>query len=342
MNKSIIPIFIPHVGCPHDCSFCNQKRIAGERREVSGKELSETIDTYLSTITNDKASIEVAFYGGSFTGLPLDNQRELLMPAYRAKEAGKIDDIRLSTRPDYINDKVLSEIYKLGVSTIELGVQSTNDEVLIKNLRGHSSQDVEMAVNLIKAYNIQLGLQMMIGLLGDTPETIAETVKDFIKWRPNFVRIYPTIVIKDTHLEELYNLGIYKPMDLEEVISIGKDALLAFNTANIPVIRMGLQSTEEITYGVGIVAGPYHPAYRELVETEIFRDKIQREFDKEDIKNSQEIVIYCNKRDPSKVAGYKKSNKDYFTHKYKLKSLKIKITDQLMEGELVVKNDSDN
>lgn len=334
MNRYIIPIFIPHVGCPHDCSFCNQKRIAGTTKEVTEEEVSAIIKSYLSTLPQNNVIREIAFYGGSFTGLPLQQQKQLLRPATIAKDNGLINEIRVSTRPDYINGDILENLKNMGITTIELGVQSTNDNVLRVNLRGHTRGDVEAAVNAIKAFDIQLGLQMMLGLPGDSATTFMETVRDFINWQPDFVRIYPTIVIKDTHLADLYNSGEYIPMDLDEAVALGKEALEAFTRAAIPVIRMGLQSTDEITYGVGIVAGPYHPAYRELVESEIFRDKIQMEIDKLSQVSFKEIVVYCNKRDASKVAGYRKSNKEFFIEKYKLRAFKIKAADDIVEGNL--------
>ncbi|SCY84834.1 elongator complex protein 3 [Alkaliphilus peptidifermentans] len=334
-KKYIIPIFIPHRGCPHDCSFCNQKRIAGDITEITGVDVGALIEKYLEIYPEDMDK-EVAFYGGSFTGIPLDKQTELLEPAWQAKKKGYIKDIRLSTRPDYINKSILQQLGAYGVSIIELGVQSTNDHVLMLNQRGHTKDDVDKAVLDIKAAGYQLGLQMMLGLAGDTHESINRTVEDFIQWKPDFVRVYPTIVIKDTLLEELYKSGDYIPFSLVECVAIAKEVLKKFQNAEIPVIRMGLQSTEEITYGKSVVAGPYHPAFREMVETEIYRDKIQAIIESKGQTDFQNLIIYCNQKDSSKVAGYKQSNKSYFIEKYHLKCFKVKSSTEGKKGHLVV------
>ncbi|WP_034327409.1 elongator complex protein 3 [Alkaliphilus transvaalensis] len=340
MNRKnyIIPIFIPHKGCPHDCIFCNQKRIAGNIVETTGEDVKEVISNYLRTLPKGNHHREIAFYGGSFTGLPLEKQEELLVPAFDYVKKGVIDGIRLSTRPDYITRNILSFLSDYGVTTIELGVQSTNDEVLHLSQRGHTKKDVDEAVGLIKEYNIKLGLQMMIGLPGDEKKVILKTVADFITYKPDFVRIYPTIVIKDTMLEKLYRTGEYTPFTIEECVELSKYALLSFQENNIPVIRLGLQSTEEITYGKGIVAGPYHPAFREMVETEIFRGKIESELIllKSRQENLQNITIYCHQRDASKVAGYKQSNRKYFIDQYALKHLNIRISSDIEEGTVKV------
>ena len=176
----IIPIFIPHKGCPHDCVFCNQKRIAGNIQETTSKDVENTIVDYLKTLPKGEHHREVAFYGGSFTGLPLERQAELLLPAFEYIKSGEIQGIRLSTRPDYISDEILTFLKNHGVTTSELGVQSTDEEVLVLSNRGHHKHHVDQAVELIKNAGLTLGLQMMVGLPGDTKERIQQTVKDFI------------------------------------------------------------------------------------------------------------------------------------------------------------------
>lgn len=321
--RAIIPIFIPHKGCPHDCSFCNQRKIAGEEADVTIDRVVKTIDQQLQNLKNTSRSKEIAFYGGSFTGLPIKQQAQLLKIAYEKKKQGLIDKIRISTRPDYIDDEILNFLQEYGVSIIELGVQSTDDQVLKLNNRGHSKEDVFRASCLIRARQIELGLQMMVGLYGDTEEMLLNTARDIISCKADFVRIYPTIVIQNTLLEKLYLNNIYKPISLYEAVYLCKKLVLKFNEHNIPIIRLGLQATEEISMGKGIVAGPYHPAFREMVETEIYKDLIENKLENIFETKASILKIYCNPKDCSKVAGYGQSNKSYFKNKYDFKDVKV-------------------
>lgn len=320
-KRYIIPIFIPHEGCPHDCSFCNQKKITGIT--ANQENVENTIEKYLKLYPKSAEIIEIAFYGGSFTGLPIEKQIQLLRPAYNMKKSGYISDIRLSTRPDYISKDILNLLKQYGVSIIELGLQSTDDNVLFLNGRGHTRKDIFDAVYNIREYPFKIGLQMMIGLFADNIKTINRTVEDILLLKPDFVRIYPTIVIKDTHLETLYKKGVYKPYTLERAVSICKELLLVFKKNDIPVIRLGLQATDDINYGKALVAGPYHPAFREIVETEIYRDLIEEEIKKYEIIGLKELIIYCHPRLSSKAAGFRKSNKNYFMKKYNFSRVKI-------------------
>ena len=334
MTNKIIPIFIPHIGCPHDCSFCNQKRIAGEITDVTANDVSEIIRHYLNTMIANNSHREVAYFGGSFTGLSMEKQRELLSPALRAKNAGLIQDIRISTRPDYISEELLQNIRIHGVTIIELGVQSTDPNVLIKNQRGHSVEDVFRAVDLIKKFEFKLGLQMMVGLLEDTVTSVMKTTGDLIDLKPDFVRVYPAIVIKDTYLERLYYEGRYQPFSLQQAVDICVDILNSFNKANIPIIRMGLQSTDEIAFGKSIVAGPYHPAFRELVEAENYRRIIDQELEACQIPIGKTLSISCNERECSKVSGVKQSNKEFFKRKYCLFRINIKPLKEIEKGKV--------
>ena len=336
MTNKIIPIFIPHIGCPHDCSFCNQKRIAGEITDVTGSDVSEMIRHYLNSMLVSDCKIEVAFFGGSFTGLSTDRQVELLTPALKAKEEGLIHDIRISTRPDYISEEILAILEKYGVSIIELGVQSTDSSVLRLNQRGHSLEDVYRAIELIRRKSFKLGLQMMVGLLGDKETTVLKTTSDLISLRPDFVRVYPAIVIKDTYLEQLYLEGRFEPFSLERAVNLCVDVLNQFKEAEIPIIRMGLQSTEEITVGKSIVAGPYHPAFRELVEAENYRRIIDSELQTREITAGESLQITCNARECSKIAGIRQSNKLFFIEKYKLAGISIKPSQEVDRGKVLV------
>ncbi|AKL95507.1 radical SAM domain-containing protein [Clostridium aceticum] len=332
----IIPIFIPHQGCPHDCSFCNQKRIAGEIDEVTQKDVDQLIHHYLQLFPKDAVNKEVAFYGGSFTGIPIKNQLQLLKPAFEMKRLGRIHGIRVSTRPDYIDEERLDLLKRYGVCTIELGVQSTDDRVLDLNHRGHKREDVFYAAGLIKKYEFKLGLQMMVGLLGDDRDSIQKTAKDILSLKPDFVRIYPTIVIKDTHLETLYRQGKYAPFSFEETVVICKDLLLQFEENHIPVIRLGLQSTEDLADGKAIVAGPYHPAFREIVEGEIYKEIIEKKLKTVERDTGTSLIIYCHSSIVSKVAGFKQSNKKYLINKYGLSKVIIKHCLDMPKGEVKV------
>lgn len=320
MRKYNLPIFIPHRGCPHDCVFCNQRKITGVETEVTPNKVKELISQFLGTLDGDDASVEVAFFGGSFTGLDFDLQEEFLSVA--KSFFPKIDGIRLSTRPDYINDDVIKLLKKYGVTTVELGVQSTNDSVLALNNRGHSFDDVKKASKLIKDAQIELGHQIMLGMYGSSKEIDCRTVEDVIKLKPSCVRIYPVITLRGTHLEKLYNEGKYIPYTIELAAEQAKNAILKFRENEIEVIRVGLHSSDELENGDSVVAGPYHAAFGEITESLIYRDVIENEIN---ARGKEGFVFRCAKNDVSKAIGHKKMNKIYFKDKYgiELKVLSI-------------------
>lgn len=313
MRKCNIPIFIPHRGCPHDCAFCSQKKITGVDTEVTPKEVRQIIKNSLKTIDRKKSTVEVAFFGGSFTGLPLTVQEEFLKVVVDFMP--DISGIRLSTRPDYINDEILSLLKRYKCSTIELGVQSSNDQVLKLNDRGHNFQSVIEASEMIKKYNIELGHQMMLGMYGSNPQKDLKTVEDIIGIAPSCVRIYPVITLKGTKLEEYLKTGSYTPYSVDEAAQLAKKAILAFRAADIDVIRLGLHSSEELEDGETIVDGPYHPAFGEIVESLIFRDEIEKKLLNEG-ETDGKLVFECEKNQMSKAVGHKKMNKIYFKEKY--------------------------
>lgn len=272
MNRHrIIPIFIPHVGCPHDCIFCNQAKITGQLREeyekITGKSVRETIERYLETIDREETTVEVSFFGGTFTAINLKKQKELLCAAEKAKEEGLIDYIRLSTRPDYISLPIMNHLRRYGVDIIELGVQSMDDEVLELSKRGYEKSVVYHASKLIKDFGMILGHQLMIGLPGDTREKDFLSVRESIKMEPDLVRIYPALVIKDTEMEQDYLKGTYSPYTLDEAVEISALMMKQYEDHGIKVIRIGLQPTEEINDKADVIAGPFHPAIRELAES---------------------------------------------------------------------------
>ena len=221
-NYYIIPLFVPQEGCPHKCVFCNQDRITGSKESVTAKTVYDTVEEYLQTINNKDATIEISFFGGTFTGIREEKQRELLSVAKEYKDKGLIDKIRMSTRPDYINDYILSYLQEYSVDIIELGVQSLVGDVLIGAGRGHTIKQVEDASKLIKEYGFTLGHQIMPGLPRDNFEKDIETVKRSISMKPDICRIYPSLVIKDTPMSVMYNRGEYIPYTLDEAVSICK------------------------------------------------------------------------------------------------------------------------
>lgn len=300
-NYYIIPIFVPHEGCPHNCVFCNQDRITGVDDEVTAETVKSTIYDYLETIQNKDATIEVSFFGGTFTGIKEEKQIELLSVAKEFKEKELIDKIRLSTRPDYINDYILKYLKEYGVDIIELGVQSLHEEVLRKAGRGHSVKDVINASKLIKEYKFVLGHQIMPGLPGDTFEKDIHTTKESIKMNPDICRIYPSLVIKDTPMEKMYTSKEYIPYSLDEAVNISKIMYDMYRRNNINVIRIGLQPTESINEGKDIVAGPFHPSFRELVEGSLLVDIIL-----ENMQEENQGVVYINPKDLSKLYANKK------------------------------------
>ncbi|SKA92228.1 Radical SAM superfamily protein [Caloramator quimbayensis] len=324
MNKNyyIIPIFVPHLGCPHDCIFCNQKKITGITKTITKKDVEETIDKYLSTIDRENSFVELSFFGGSFTGIPMDYQNELLDAAKTALENGKIDDIRLSTRPDYINEYILKNLKTHGVGVIELGVQSMDDEVLNIAERGHTSLDVINSSRLIKEYGFKLGLQMMIGLPSDNLEKDIFTANEIIKIKPDFVRIYPALIIKNTKMEELFKKGCYKPLTIDEAVDISSKLYILFSKNDIPIIRLGLQATDEININKEVIAGPFHPAFRELVESLLFISIIDYIIQKYFI-DSLEITISINTKDISKLFADKKKYFNKLVRLYSTKKIKV-------------------
>ncbi len=318
-----MPIFIPHRGCPHDCSFCSQRKITGVDTDVSVDAVRGMISDFLTTVNRDESSVEVAFFGGSFTGLDLETQRGFLSAA--AEFSPHIDGIRLSTRPDYINEEILSLLTEYGVTTVELGVQSSNDEVLRLNNRGHSFDDVKRASRQIKEKGISLGHQMMLGMYGSSPILDMKTVEDIIAQKPDCVRIYPVVTLKGTALEQLYIQGKYTPCTVMEAAELAKRAVSLFRAECIEVIRMGLHSSEDLEAEGNIVAGPYHQAFGELVESLIYRDKIEKEILGQSMITG-EYEFRCKKSEVSKVIGHKRMNAEYFMEKYRVR-LRVKPED---------------
>ena len=283
-KEYIIPIFVPHLGCPNACVFCNQTKITGKQKQVTKEDVKQIIEEYLNSFKDKENKVEVAFFGGSFTAIDKNIQTELLEAAYEYVKEGKVESIRISTRPDAIDKDILKFLKKYKVKTIELGVQSSNNYILEKAKRGHTFEDVKKASRLIRFYGFTLGHQMMVGLPESTALDEVNTAKDLIKLKPKIVRIYPVLVIKDTELEEKYKNGEYEPLSIIQAVERCKEVANLFNSHKVKIIRIGLQNTDEITdpnnESSQVVAGPYHPAFRQLVEGGLWYDTIVNQIKK--------------------------------------------------------------
>lgn len=337
-KEYIIPIFVPHLGCPQDCTFCNQKKISGQTKMTTAKDVKETIQYYLNNFKHTDRYIEVAFFGGSFTGIDEKKQDELLAAANEFIKAKKVNSIRISTRPDYITKDILKRIKKYGVRTIELGVQSSNDYILSKSRRGHTFEDVKKASKLIRRYGFILGHQMMVGLPESTRKDEIQTAKDLIRLKPKIVRIYPVLVVKGTRLEQDYLDGEFVPLTVQQAVETSKDILNMFNEKKIQVIRIGLQNTNEITDPSNsesqVVAGPYHPAFRQLVESEVWYDKITEKIKtiNSKVKNVQ---LEVNPQDINNAVGHKKANIERINEIYEI-NLTIKPNESVKKSKIKV------
>ncbi len=337
MKHYNIPIFVPHRGCPFDCVFCNQRHITGVVSDITKEEIQEIIESHLKTIPKD-ANKEIAFFGGSFTGIDKTLREEYLNTAYRYIKSGDVSGIRISTRPDYIDIDILEQLKRYGVTAIELGVQSMEESVLLASNRGHSPEQVKRAAKLIKEFGgFSLGLQMMTGLPGDTPEYSIKTAEEIIALKPDCVRIYPTLVIEDTRLAYMYREGLYTPQTLDEAISLSAKLLRRFREENITVIRVALMTTEEISPGGKLVAGPYHISFRELVESVIYYEDISKALKG---RKKEDVIVLVNPKELSKALGNKRGN----IHKFKEElgiNVKIKADPLVEKGSFQIKGEKE-
>lgn len=275
----IIPIFLPQWGCPHRCIYCHQEKITQTRRpEMHRADFFSLVESGLNSARRTPGRrVELAFYGGTFTLLPAPLRKELLAWAADYLRQGRVEALRLSTRPDTLSEKVLLDLKAAGVETVELGVQSLNDQVLERSGRGHSAQDSFNAVQLLKKFSLRVGIQLMAGLPGDTTEGFNRTIREVRDLKPDLVRIYPTVVFPRTVLARWVENGHYTPLTLEEAVSLCRGAVDLLETAGIPVIRLGLQSHDRMSLGKDVLAGPYHPAFGDLVRGELFLMKVKQD-----------------------------------------------------------------
>ena len=310
-KQYIIPIFVPHLGCPNDCIFCNQKSISGQKKNITKEETKKIIEDYLKSIKEEDAQIEIAFFGGSFTAIEKEKQEELLQVAYEYVQSGQVESIRISTRPDCIDKETLKMLKKYKVKTIELGVQSANDYILKRANRGHTFEDVKKASKMIRWNGFKLGHQMMVGLPESTRIDEINTAKALVKLKPKMVRIYPVLVVKNTKLEKEYEEGNYQPLSVVQAVEVCKEIVRIFADKKIDIIRIGLQNTDEISDPTNknseVVAGPYHPAFRQLVESAMWYDAIVGKIKKLNAK-VKEVEVSVNPIDANNVIGHKKEN----------------------------------
>jgi histone acetyltransferase (RNA polymerase elongator complex component) len=308
-----IPIFIPELACPFQCVFCNQRKITGKQLIPTKDEIIKTIEDHLVSFKRKERTVELGFFGGSFTGIPMDQQEEYLMLVQPFIRSGEVKSIRLSTRPDYIDLTVLEMLRVYHVSTIELGAQSMDDEVLKASLRGHTSVQTEQAARLILSSGFKLGLQMMIGLPGDALEKSMTTARKIISLGAHSTRIYPSVVIRDTALHSWYEKGRYKPLSLDEAVRWTAQILPLFEQSGVKVLRVGLHPSEGISSGDDLIAGPFHPNFRELVLTEIWHGLL------EPLKmhsNRGKLEITVPKQEVNYAVGYQAKNRNELLNFY--------------------------
>ena len=332
----IIPVFLPHAGCPQRCVFCDQATITGENPSLPSTEsLRKQVNSFIAFKSKQRKDVQVAFYGGNFLGLGEKIVRMLLKEATAFVQAGKVDSIRFSTRPDTIDAVRLNWLKNYPVSTIELGVQSMDDGVLALSNRGHTTRDTEKAVGLLKENTYQIGLQLMLGLPGDDEDRAINSAEKAAALSPDFVRIYPTLVLKKSPLARLFRKGQYVPLSLEAAVSLTKKLYRIFESRTIPVIRMGLQASEDLDAGTDILSGPYHPAFGQLVYADLFLDKA-RLLLRNSENRSKDITFQVHPRSMSRLQGIRNRNLQTLKEELGLRSIAVATDDTLAENELKV------
>ncbi len=301
----IIPIFISHQGCPHRCLFCNQNSITGITVPNEGEmpPIEATIEEWLARSRRHQ-NVQVAFYGGSFTCLSHDRQNRMLAAVQPYLETGRVNGIRLSTRPDCVESDICTNLKEYGVVLVELGVQSLDDMVLQEASRGHSANDCRRAVSLLKESGLEVGVQLMPGLPGEDTRSFLRTVRDAVRLKPALVRLYPVLVIAHSGLAELYAKGEYRPLSLNKAIALTGKAKEIFDNAGIRVIRMGLQPSESLERE--LMAGPYHPAFGELVRSRAWFTRVRRLL--ASFAEEKRVEIHICERDISAFVGPRKMN----------------------------------
>ena len=314
----IVPLFIPHMGCPHRCIFCNQHAITGQSHQaLSPDRIQAEVTCFLRYAKKQPAFTQISFFGGNFLGLGKATIRSLLETANAFVQSGRVDSIRFSTRPDTVEPATLDLLAGFPVSTVELGVQSMRDRILDIADRGHRAADTVSAVNLLKARGYQVGLQMMVGLPGDDNAGAMETARRIVALQPDFVRIYPTLVLKGSPLSQWHHTGRYRPMALEPCIELVKQLYLYFKSSRIAVVRMGLQASDGLHAGECLIAGPYHPAFGHLVLADIVQDAISSALNRM-APTPDRLTVQAHPKMVSRVQGLNKANIHHIQQTYGL------------------------
>ena len=331
-RESIIPVFVPHLGCPHTCVFCNQRRISGQQKPAAADTVTNAIETAAAFLpTGGKR--QLAFYGGSFTAINAVEQEALLTAAQSCRERGLIDAIRLSTRPDAIDDAVLDRLERYHVETVELGAQSMDDGVLRLSERGHTAADVERASGLLRKRGFRLILQMMTGLPGSNPEKDIATAERLIALKPDGVRIYPTVIVRATDLYDQWQAGTYREHTVADAVAVCAEIVPRFEAAGIPVIRLGLNPTEELS-GVAAAGGAYHPALGELVRSRIFLNRARQQLT--GVEPGSRVTLTVGRGKRSQMTGQHRQNLAALREEFDLRELKIEENDALTGENLRV------
>lgn len=315
-----IPIFIPHVGCPNDCVFCNQRKISGHTHFDRKSVRSELLAAF-ETVRRD-IPVQIAYFGGSFTGIDRGDMLYLLDLANEFIDAGRCDSIRISTRPDYIDREILDILKRYRVGTVELGVQSMDDRVLLASRRGHTAEDTERAFSLIREYGFELVGQMMTGLPASTREAEIMTAEKICEMGADGARIYPTVVFCDTALHDMAQCGEYTPFTTEDSVERTAAALAVFLEREIPVIRVGLQASDILTAGDGVFGGGYHPAVGEMAYARCHRNAVERALFCEETEGKM-LILRVFPSDISAFIGQKGENRRYLTEKFALRGVKV-------------------
>ena len=326
-KRVIIPVFIPNLGCGHECVFCDQRLISGELKPVSADDVRKAYSDRISP-----AGAELAFYGGSFTALPTRMQIELLEAAQQFLGLNPDNSIRVSTRPDCVDDAAVERLISFGVSTVELGAQSMCDDVLATAGRGHTSDDTVRASGIIKRAGLSLVLQMMTGLPGDTRDKSVYTARRLIDLNPDGVRIYPTVIIRGTRLYDMWRGGQYREHTVREAVVLCAEVCALFQNAGVPVIRLGLNPSDTLSAG-DAAAGAYHPAFGELVYSQMYYNKADSLL--EGVMPGSGAILTVADGCVSKMAGQRRVNIRGLVEKHSLRSLKI-VESDIDPGEIMI------
>ena len=336
LRPFIVPVFIPHAGCPHQCAFCNQNVITQQHQpKPSIPEIESAIEHFLQYRQPHHAQPEISFYGGNFLGLDTELIQKLLLLAQDFVDKTQAQSIRFSTRPDTITADKLDQLKYFSVRTIELGIQSMDDNVLRHARRGHTVDDVLWAVRLLKQYGYTIGAQIMIGLPYQDAVSALDTARQVAALHPDFVRIYPTVVLKDSQLETWYRKKKYEPLTLDAAVDQTKNIYAIFHHKKIPVIRMGLQASKDLHVSNALVAGPYHPAFGHMVHSGLFFDKVVAELETKSLP-IPDITIFVHPNSIPKMRGLKNSNIKRLKERFMIQSVQVMGDDSLAEDEVRV------